>query len=348
MTKKKEEQIQQVESMKDDLVDNLILDLNKSLGKKDEPLAITLESDTVASIKTWIPSGDPGIDSIIGRGWPCGRIVELFGPESSGKTTVALTAIRECQKMNGVAVFLDTENALSRERAKDIGVDLRKMIYINPGTMEEVFKVTDQIIDSVRAKNTERPVIIVWDSVAATKTQAELEGDYDQSHVGVAARVMSQSLKKITEKIAKNNILFMCINQTRDKVGVMYGSSETTPGGKALKFYASVRLSVRKIGQHKEGNEVVGIKCKAKCEKNKVSPPFQETEFVILFDKENAGIDTYGALLDRGHKVLFGGTPGWYTMPNGKKMRKNEAREYLKNNPDEYQKLYDTLQSMEV
>lgn len=339
MAKKKNEQVNQE---KDDLIEGLILDLNK---KYNDIVSMTLEDSTGASVKMWIPSGDPSIDEVLGGGWPCGRTVEVFGQESSGKTTLALTAIKECQKMNGVAVFLDTEHALDRERAKALGVDLKKMIYAAPETLEEVFQYAEDIIEVIRKKDTERPVIIVWDSVAATPTKAEVEGDYDDRHVGVQARAMSQGLKKITSKISQHNILFMCVNQMRTNVGVMYGNPDTTPGGRALRYYSSMRVKISKVGQHKEGGVVAGIKCKIKTEKNKIAPPFAETEFTILFDKENAGIDSIGSLLDAGHKELFGGTAGWYDI-QGKKMRKNEARKFLKENPDVFKMYYDTLQSM--
>lgn len=327
------------EKVKDELVESLLVDLNK----KTPEVATTLTSSKKAQVNGWIPSGSPDIDEVLGGGYPMGRVIELFGPESNGKTTVALHAIAQCQQMGGVAVFMDTEHALSKERAKTIGVNLDTMVYSNPETMENVFKDAESIIDIVRKKDPERPILIVWDSVAATAVNAEIEGDYDDQHVGIHARVMSQSLRKITKTLSNYNITFICINQVRDKVGVSFGEKSTTPGGRALKFYASVRLEIVKIGQHKEGGEVAGIKCIAIAKKNKVAPPFKKANFNILFDDEFGGIDTYGSVLDIGFEQgIFGSSKGWYEVDK-KKMRKVEARKYFQENRDSFQKYYDTI-----
>jgi recombination protein RecA len=323
----------------DELINSIILDLNK----KEPETAMILDSSVRAQVQGWIPSGDPAIDEVLGGGWPLGRIVEVFGPESNGKTTVALHAVKEVQDMGGVAIFLDNEHALSKERAKDIGVNLKKLIYVQPGTMEEVFESVEGIIEKITKKNSERPILIVWDSVAASPAKAEVEGDYDDQHVGIHARIMSQSLRKINKLINHSKACFMCINQTRDKVGVMYGEKSGTPGGRALKFYASIRLEVVKIGQYKEGSAVAGIKCIATAKKNKVAPPFGKADFNILFAKDSAGIDGVGTLLDKGLDLgIFGDSKGWYEL-DGTKYRKADARKFLKDNPSEYRKFYDTI-----
>ncbi|WP_270364021.1 recombinase RecA [Bacillus paranthracis] len=328
----------------DDLISSIIVDLNK----KDSGAAMTLENATHAQVNGWIPSGHPDIDDVLsgGRGWPLGRVVELFGPESNGKTTVALHAIAEIQKMGGIAIFLDTEHALDRSRAKTIGVNLKKMIYAQPETMEDVFEFIEEIIGTIRKKDPNRPVLIVWDSVAATAARVEVEGDYGDHNVGVHGRIMSQGFRKINPLINKEKICFMCINQVRDKVGVTFGEKTSTPGGRALKFYASVRLEVIKIGQYKEGSEVAGIKCIATAKKNKVSPPFKKADFNIVFDPIHGGIDGMGALLDKGFDAgIFGDSKGWYVIDD-KKYRKSDARVFLKENPDTAKKFYDTLSAM--
>ena len=222
----KEEKVPKVEPEEDELINSIIVDLNA----KEPGAAMTLEKATHAQVQGWISSGNIDLDEALGGGWPLGRVVEVFGPESNGKTTVALHAIAECQKDNGVAIFLDNEHALDRARAKTIGVNLNKMIYAQPDTMEDVFEFVSGIIESIRKKNSERPVLIVWDSVAATGVKAEMDGDYDQQHVAIHARVMSQSFRKINPLINKEKICFMCINQNRDKVGVQFGEKQTTPG----------------------------------------------------------------------------------------------------------------------
>lgn len=323
----------------DELINSIILDLNK----KDPEAAMLLESSTRAQVQGWIPSGDPEIDRVLGGGWPLGRIVEVFGPESNGKTTVALHAAAECQKLGGVVVFLDLEHALSKKRAKDIGVNLKKLIYSQPGTMEEVYEYVEGIVEKVTKSNSERPILIIWDSVAASPAKAEVEGDYDDQFVGIHARIMSQGLRKINKTINHSKACFMCINQNRDKVGVTFGEKSTTPGGRALKFYASIRLEVIKIGQYKEGSAVAGIKCIATAKKNKVAPPFGKADFNILFDENNAGIDGIGTLLDKGDDLgIFGDSKGWYVIGD-KKFRKADARTFLKENPEEHKKYYDTV-----
>lgn len=313
--------------------DNLIHDIISDLNKSNPETAMVLEDAVGAKISTFIPSGDPGIDEILGGGWPCGRVVEVYGAESHGKTTLALHAIAEAQKMDGITIFLDTEHALNMDRAKSIGIDLKKMIYAQPATMEEVFKYAEKIIDKVREHDTDRPVIIVWDSVAATPTKSEVDGDYGDHNVGVHGRVMSQGLRKITSKISKQNILFLCVNQVRDKVGVVWGEKTTTPGGRALKFYSSIRVEIARTGQYKEGNNVVGISCVATVKKNKIAPPFGKAEFNILFEEENGGIDTIGSVLDAGYDMgILGNSRGWYEI-DGKKYRKIEARTFLRKNP---------------
>lgn len=323
----------------DELINSIILDLNK----KSPETAMILESSVRAQVQGWIPSGDPGIDKVLGGGWPLGRIVEIFGPESNGKTTVALHAAVECQKMGGVVVFLDTEHALNKKRAKDIGVNLKKMIYVQPETMEKTFEYVEGIVEKINKVNSERPILIIWDSVAASPTNAEIDGEYDDQHVASGARVMSLSLRKINKVINHSKTCFMCINQTREKVGVTFGEKSGTPMGRALKFYASIRFEVVKTQQYKEGSAVAGIVCQGTAKKNKVAPPFGKAIFNILFAREDAGIDGIGTLLDRGYDLgIFGDSKGYYAIGE-KKFRKADARRFLKANPDELKVFYDTI-----
>lgn len=336
-----------IEETEDDDMDNefesaLLLDINK---KFDES-SMLLEDDSRAQVTDWLSSGNPMLDYHLGGGYPFGRVVEIFGPESNGKTTVALHAIAETQKAGGTAIFLDTEHALDKRRAKAIGVDLKRLIYAQPETMEELFEYVDFIIDKIKEKDPDRKVTIVWDSVAATPTKSEIDGEYGDAVMGIHARIMSQAFRKITKKISSNKILFICINQIRDKMNVTWGEKSVTFGGRALKFYATQRVEVVRIGNYKEGNEVKGIQCQATIKKNKVAPPFGVAQFNILFDEEDAGMDAIGSILDGGFEIgLFGTSKGWYEI-EGKKYRKAEARQYLKEHPDELKKYIDTLMSL--
>jgi recombination protein RecA len=327
----------------DDFESSLILDMNQEFDES----SMLLEDTDRGQVTFWIPSGNPDLDFKLGGGWAGGRISEVYGPESNGKTTVALHAIAEVQKLGGTAVFLDTEHALDKRRAKTIGVNLKKLVYAQPETMEETFDYTETIIEKVKTKDPDRILLIVWDSVAATPTKAELDGDYDaQSVMGQHARVMSQAFRKIKGLISKYKVHLMCINQIRDKMNAGHGEKTSTFGGRALKFYASQRLDVRRIEMYKEGGAVRGITCQATVKKNKVGAPFGVSQFNILFQDVDGGIDKYGALLEDGFDAgMFGSSKGWFDL-EGKKYRMAEARQFLKDNQDKYQAYVDTYMSV--
>lgn len=333
----KEESVQ-FES-EDELIDSLIVDLNSSF----EESTMLLENDTRAQVTAWIPSGSPVIDAVLGGGWPAGRIVEIYGPESNGKTTVALHAIAETQKLGGITVFLDTEHALDKRRAKAVGVNLKKLIYAQPETMEDLFSYVEELVEKIKQKAPDRLVTVVWDSVAATPTKAEIEGEYGEQLVGIHGRIMSQAFRKITNLISKHKVLFICINQVRDKIGTMYGDKTATPGGRALKFYSTIRLEVKKTGNVKEDDKIVGIECKATVKKNKVAPPFGEAQFNIMFKDEDGGIDAYGSTIDYAQKLgIFGDKKGWFVYKD-KNYRRNDLIQYFKENPEEWKTIVDTV-----
>ncbi|MNW28088.1 recombinase A [compost metagenome] len=329
-------------AISDDFESALILDMNKEF----EESSMLLENTDRGQVSAWVPSGNPWLDAVLGGGWPAGRVVEVFGPESNGKTTVALHCLAEIQKMGGTAVFLDTEHALDKRRARSIGIDLKRLIYAQPETMEDLFEYVETMIEIIKKKDPNRLIGIVWDSVAATPTKSEVEGEYGDAVMGIHSRIMSQAFRKITGRISDNKVLFFCINQIRDKMNVSYGDKTSTFGGRALKFYATVRLEVKRVGMYKEGNTVKGIDCEATVKKNKVAPPFGVAKFKILFDDENAGMDKYGSILDGGDEHgLFGTSKGWFEI-NEKKYRRADAVQHLKDNPDVYEKLRDTFLSL--
>lgn len=276
---------------------------------------------------TAIPTGSLSLDVALGIGGiPKGRVVEIYGPESSGKTTLALTAIAECQKQGGTAAFVDAEHALDVEYARKLGVDVDNMLISQPDTGEQALEIVDMLIKSSAVD------ILVVDSVAALVPRAELEGEMGDATMGAQARLMSQALRKLTGSINKSKSTVIFINQVRMKIGVMFGNPETTTGGNALKFYASVRMDVRRIAAIKNGDDVVGNRTRVKIVKNKVSPPFKEVEFDILYGK---GICKEGDLLDLGvsaNLVEKSGT--WYSY-NGERLGqgRDAARDFLKQNP---------------
>lgn len=320
----------------------LIIDMNKEFSES----SMILDDTDRGQVTAWIPSGNPWLDAVLGGGWPAGRVMEVYGAESHGKTTVCLHVIAETQKMGGTAVFLDSEHALDKRRASAIGVDLKRLIYAQPETMEQLFGYVEAMVEKVKAKDPNRLLTIVWDSVAATPTQSEVEGEYGDAVMGIHARIMSQAFRKITKIISKHKVLFICINQIRDKMNVSYGEKTSTFGGRALKFYATIRLEVKRIGMYKEGNDVKGIDCEAVVKKNKVAPPFGVAKFKILFADDNAGMDKYGSILDGGDEHgLFGTSSGWFEI-DGKKYRRADALKHMKDNPDVYDKLRDTFLSL--
>ena len=258
-----------------------------------------------------IPTGSFGLDNALGiGGLPKGRVVEIYGPESSGKTTLTLQIIAECQKAGGSAAFIDAEHALDPEYAKALGVDIDELLLSQPDTGEQALEVTDMLVKSGSLD------VIVIDSVAALVPRAELEGDMGDSHVGLQARLMSQALRKITGSIQKSNTLVIFINQIRMKIGVMFGSPETTTGGNALKFYSCVRLDIRRIGAIKEGDEIIGNETRVKVVKNKVAPPFKVVEFQILYGK---GINRMAEIIEFSvKKGIIEKAGSWYSYKGDK------------------------------
>ncbi|MBE20360.1 MAG: recombinase RecA [Gammaproteobacteria bacterium] len=274
-----------------------------------------------------IPTGSLGLDLALGiGGLPKGRVVEIYGPESSGKTTLTLEVIAQCQKMGGTAAFIDAEHALDPIYAEKLGVNVGELLISQPDTGEQALEVTDIMVHSGGID------VLVIDSVAALVPKAEIEGEMGDTHVGLQARLMSQALRKITGNVKKSNTLVIFINQIRHKIGVMFGSPETTSGGNALKFYSSVRLDIRRIGTVKEGDEAVGNETRVKVVKNKVSPPFKQAEFQIIYNK---GINRLGELIDRGSDLgIIEKSGAWYSL-EGEKIGqgKSNAVDFLEENP---------------
>ena len=304
-------------------LDTALKQIESQFGKGTIMKLGTRETVEVPSIQT----GSFGLDKALGiGGLPKGRVVEIYGPESSGKTTLTLQIIAECQKAGGSAAFIDAEHALDPEYAKALGVDIDELLLSQPDTGEQALEVTDMLVKSGSLD------VIVIDSVAALVPRAELEGDMGDSHVGLQARLMSQALRKITGSIQKSNTLVIFINQIRMKIGVMFGSPETTTGGNALKFYSSVRLDIRRIGAIKDGDEVVGNETRVKVVKNKMAPPFKVVEFQILYGK---GINKNAEIIEFAvKKGIIEKAGAWYSY-KGDKIGQGIAKtsEFLKENP---------------
>ncbi|MEC8097282.1 MAG: recombinase RecA [Pseudomonadota bacterium] len=304
-------------------LDTALKQIESQFGKGTIMKLGTRETIEVPSI----PTGSFGLDNALGiGGLPKGRVVEIYGPESSGKTTLTLQIIAECQKAGGSAAFIDAEHALDPEYAKALGVDIDELLLSQPDTGEQALEVTDMLVKSGSLD------VIVVDSVAALVPRAELEGDMGDSHVGLQARLMSQALRKITGSIQKSNTLVIFINQIRMKIGVMFGSPETTTGGNALKFYSSVRLDIRRIGAIKDGDEVIGNETRVKVVKNKMAPPFKVVEFQILYGK---GINKNAEIIEFAvKKGIIEKAGAWYSY-KGDKIGQGIAKtsEFLKENP---------------
>jgi recombination protein RecA len=287
-----------------------------------------------------VSTGSLGLDIALGiGGLPCGRIVEIYGPESSGKTTLTLQVIAEAQKQGKTCAFVDAEHALDPLYAAALGVNVDELLVSQPDTGEQALEITDMLVRSGAVD------VLIVDSVAALTPKAEIEGDMGDTHVGLQARLMSQALRKLTGNIKRSNTLCIFINQIRMKIGVMFGNPETTTGGNALKFYASVRLDIRRIGSVKEGDEVIGNETRVKVVKNKVAPPFKQTDFIIMYGQ---GISKEGELIDLGvkHNVIDK-SGAWYAY-NGDKIGQGKANciKFLKENVELAQEIEHKLRDM--
>jgi len=305
-------------------LDAVMVQIEKAHGKG----AVMRLGDEVRIPIDVIPTGSIALDVALGiGGLPRGRVVEIYGPESSGKTTVALHAVANAQKAGGIAAFIDAEHALDPDYAQRLGVDTDALLVSQPDTGEQALEIADMLIRSGAID------IIVIDSVAALVPRAEIEGEMGDSHVGLQARLMSQALRKLTGTISSTNTTMIFINQLREKIGILFGSPETTTGGKALKFYASVRLDVRRIETLKDGTDPVGNRTRVKVVKNKVAPPFKQAEFDIIY---GWGISREGGLIDMGVEQGFVRKAGaWYTYEGDQLGQgKENARSFLRDNPD--------------
>ena len=274
-----------------------------------------------------IPTGSLSLDIALGLGGlPKGRIIEIYGPESSGKTTVALHAVAEVQKRGGIAGFIDAEHALDPAYAKNIGVNIDELYISQPDCGEQALEITEHLVRSGALD------VVVVDSVAALLPRSELEGEMGESSVGVIARLMSQALRKLAGTVSRTNCIVVFINQLREKIGVMYGNPETTPGGRALKYFSSVRIDVRRIETLKVGGEMIGNRTRAKIVKNKVAPPFKEAEFDIIYGE---GISKIGEIVDLGVKLdLIDKAGAWYTYGDVRVQGRDSMKEYLREHPD--------------
>jgi recombination protein RecA len=309
---------------RDKALDVALAQIDKQYGKG----SVMRLGERAATPIEVIPTGSIALDIALGiGGLPRGRVVEIYGPESSGKTTVALHAVANAQAAGGIAAFIDAEHALDPDYARALGVDTDALLVSQPDTGEQALEITDMLIRSGAVD------VIVIDSVAALVPRAEIEGEMGDSHVGLQARLMSQALRKITGALSNTNTTAIFINQLREKIGVMFGSPETTTGGKALKFYSSIRLDVRRIETLKDGGEAVGNRTRVKVVKNKVAPPFKQAEFDIVYGQ---GISREGSLIDVGvDQGIIKKSGAWYTYDSDQLGQgKENVRSFLRDNPD--------------
>ena len=312
------------ESEKEKALQTALAQIEKQFGKG---AVMKLGQNSSLNVEA-IPTGSLSLDIALGIGGvPRGRIVEIYGPESSGKTTVALHIVAEAQKMGGEAVFIDVEHALDPVYAQALGVDIDSLLVSQPDTGEQALEICEALVRSGAID------VVVVDSVAAMTTKAEIEGEMGDSFVGLQARLMSQALRKLAGAISKSNAVCIFINQLREKIGVMYGNPETTPGGRALKFYSSVRLDVRKKDPIKEGGEIIGNLTRVKVVKNKVAPPFREAEFDIMYGE---GISREGEIIDLAVKLdIIKKSGSWYSYEGNRiGQGRDKVKQYLKENPD--------------
>ena len=314
----------QMDTDKQKALDAALAQIDRAFGKGS---AMRLGSREAIQIET-ISTGSLGLDIALGiGGLPRGRVVEIYGPESSGKTTLALHAVAAAQAAGGVAAFVDAEHALDPIYAKKLGVDIDNLIVSQPDTGEQALEITDTLVRSNAVD------ILIVDSVAALVPRAEIEGEMGDSHVGLQARLMSQSLRKLTGSISKSKCLVIFINQLRMKIGVMYGNPETTTGGNALKFYASVRLDIRRTGQIKDRDDIVGNSTRVKVVKNKLAPPFKQVEFDIMYGE---GVSKMGEILDLGVKAgIVEKSGAWFSYDSQRLGQGREnSKAFLRDNPD--------------
>ena len=306
-------------------LDAALAQIDKQYGKGS---VMRMDDTSVVEDIQSVSTGSLGLDIALGiGGLPRGRVIEIYGPESSGKTSLTLSVIAQMQKAGGTAAFIDAEHALDIQYAAKLGVNIEELLVSQPDTGEQALEIADMLVRSGSVD------IVVVDSVAALTPRAEIEGDMGDSHMGLQARLMSQALRKLTSNIKKTNTMVIFINQLRMKIGVMFGNPETTTGGNALKFYASVRLDIRRIGAIKKDDEIIGAETRVKVVKNKVAPPFRKAEFDMLYGE---GISLEGEIIDQAVKLnIIEKSGSWYSY-NGEKIGqgKDNVREFLKDNPE--------------
>ena len=306
-------------------LDAALAQIDKQYGKGS---VMRMDDTSVVEDIQSVSTGSLGLDIALGiGGLPRGRVIEIYGPESSGKTSLTLSVIAQMQKAGGTAAFIDAEHALDIQYAAKLGVNIEELLVSQPDTGEQALEIADMLVRSGSVD------IVVVDSVAALTPRAEIEGDMGDSHMGLQARLMSQALRKLTSNIKKTNTMVIFINQLRMKIGVMFGNPETTTGGNALKFYASVRLDIRRIGAIKKDDEIIGAETRVKVVKNKVAPPFRKAEFDMLYGE---GISLEGEIIDQAVKLnIIEKSGSWYSY-NGDKIGqgKDNVREFLKDNPE--------------